>query len=90
MALPGIGDSCHPDPMGSTRGRLDIVIGVVIGGLGAAIVAVNLVIFAGIGYDVTIAEVFRRNALLGTAVVAILLAGPIAGVLVMRRYRRTR
>lgn len=76
--------------MATSRNRLDIAIGIVIGGLGGAIVAVNLAIFGGVGYDVTIAEVFRRNVLLGVTVVAILLAGPIAGVLMMRRYRRTR
>jgi hypothetical protein len=74
--------------MTASRRLLDVAIGVVLGGVAGAIVAVNLVIFAGIGYDVTISEVFRRNGLLGVLVVAILIGGPIAGIVSMRRYRR--
>ncbi len=76
--------------MTTSRHRLDVAIGVVVGGLGGAIVAVNLIIFAGIGYDVTIPEVFRQNTFVGVVAVGVLLAGPVAGVVLMRRYRRNR
>lgn len=55
-----------------------------------AIVAVNFIITVGIGYDVSIPEVFRDNVLSGIVTVAALVAGPIAGVALMRRSRRKR
>lgn len=54
----------------------------------AAIVAVNLVITAGIGYDVTLAEVFRQNTFIGIVTILILASGPIVGFLIVRRLRR--
>lgn len=65
-----------------------------LGGLGGAIVggilAVNLAIYLGDdrGYEASIGEVFRHNVLLGIAVVAIWIAGPVVGVLVARRHRQ--
>jgi hypothetical protein len=73
-----------------TRGRIigtlaGAIIGLVVGG----IVAVNLVIFAGVdqGYEASLPEVFETNVLLGLATVAVLIAGPIVGVIVALRIR---
>ncbi|MGF1618535.1 MAG: hypothetical protein ACFCU2_12125 [Acidimicrobiia bacterium] len=71
---------------------LDVVVGGISGGLVGAVVAVNLVIYSGMerGYETTIPEVFRESVLIGLLVVAILLAGPVAGVWIARRLRRQR
>lgn len=72
------------------RWLVDGVIGVAAGGLVGAIIAVNFVIFVGIegGYEASIVDVFRENVLFGVVTVAILVAGPVIGVLMMRRRRR--
>ncbi len=78
---------------GRTRGWvLDIVVGLLAGGSVGAVVAVNVVIFAGPeqGYEASLADVFRQNALVGLLVVAVLLAGPVLGVMIARRVRRRR
>lgn len=71
---------------------LDILIGGISGGLIGAVVAVNVVIYAGIerGYEATIPEVFRESVLVGSVVVAILVGGPLVGVWIARRLRRQR
>jgi NhaP-type Na+/H+ or K+/H+ antiporter len=76
----------------STRRQktIDLVLGMVLGGLIGAIVAVNLIITVGIGYDVSLPQVFRENLLVGIVTTAILISGPIAGVALMRRLRRQR
>lgn len=77
--------------MGPKREWLfDGLLGVLVGGVVAAIVAVNFVIFSGMerGYESTIPEIFRQNVLVGIITVAILAAGPILGVWMMRRRRR--
>lgn len=66
----------------------DSCVGGLAGLVVAAIVAVNLIITVGIGYDVTLAEVFRQNILVGIATSLIFIAGPIVGILVARRFRR--
>jgi len=70
----------------------DIAIGGVIGGVIGAIVAVNLVIYMGIegGYEATIPDVFRQNVIVGVITVAMLVGGPLLGVVVARRLRRRR
>ncbi|MDF1595218.1 MAG: hypothetical protein P1T08_03845 [Acidimicrobiia bacterium] len=71
---------------GRIIGRLaGAIIGLMIGG----IVAVNLVIFAGVdqGYEASLPEVFETNVLLGITTVAILTAGPIVGFVVASRIR---
>ena len=79
-----------------TQGRkgwlTDLLIGGISGGLIGAVVAVNVVIYSGIerGYEATIPEVFRESVFLGSFVVAILVAGPLAGVWIARRLRRQR
>ena len=78
---------------GRTRGWvLDIVVGLLAGGSVGAVVAVNVVIFAGTdrGYEASLADVFRQNALVGLLVVAVLFAGPVLGVMIARRVRRRR
>ena len=69
---------------------IDLALGVAIGGLVGAIIAVNLIITVGIGYDVTLPEVFRENMLLGTITTVILVSGPIVGAALMRKRRRRR
>lgn len=71
---------------------IDIVAGVTIGALVSAIVAVNVVIFAGIddGYEASLSEVFAQNKLVGVLTVGILFAGPILGVVYLRRQRDRR
>lgn len=69
---------------------LDLVLGIALGGLLGAIVAVNLIITVGIGYDVSLAQVFRENLLVGIVTTLILISGPIAGIALMRRLRRQR
>ncbi len=71
---------------------VDGVVGVVLGGLVGAVIAVNVVIFSGIegGYEASLAEVFRVNVLVGFIVVALLAAGPVVGVIGARRMRRRR
>jgi hypothetical protein len=68
----------------------DMVLGIALGGLLGAIVAVNLIITVGIGYDVSLAQVFRENLLVGIVTTLILMSGPIAGIALMRRLRRQR
>lgn len=76
----------------STRRQwiIDLGLGMILGGLIGAIVAVNLIITVGIGYDVTLPEVFGENLPVGLITTAILISGPIAGVALMRRLRRHR
>lgn len=73
-----------------TRSKaLRAVIGGVIGAVAGAIVAVNFVITVGIerGYEASLPEIFRENPVVGVVTVLILLAGPIAGVVVALRMR---
>lgn len=69
---------------------IDVVVGLVVGGLVAAVVAVNVVIFSGIdeGYEASPTDVFEQSALVGVLVVAVLVAGPVLGVLALRALRR--
>lgn len=69
---------------------LDVVVGLLVGGVVGGIAAVNVVIFfSGLpsGYESTLPEVFRQNFALGLVVVGLLMAGPLAGVWLMRRRR---
>jgi predicted membrane protein len=70
----------------------DTLIGGLGGGVIGAIVAVNIVIYSGFerGYESTIPEVFRESGLIGSLVVAILVAGPLVGVWIARRVRHQR
>ncbi len=72
------------------QNSVDLVLGVAVGGLLGAIVAVNLIITFGIGYDVSLAQVFRENLLVGILTSLILISGPVGGVALMRRLRRQR
>jgi hypothetical protein len=79
----------HP----STRDWLiDVLLGGLLGGLVGGVVAVNLVIFSGMdrGYESSLVDVFRQNPVVGVITVAVLIAGPIAGVVVARRLRNKR
>jgi hypothetical protein len=76
-----------------TRGWIvDACVGGLIGGVLGAIVAVNVVIFSGIerGYESGITEIFEYSTLLGVLVSAILVTGPILGVILARRARAIR
>lgn len=68
----------------------DVLIGGLIGGLVGAVVAVNFVLLAGVeqGYEASLGEVFEHSIVAGVATLAILVAGPLAGVLAARRRRR--
>ncbi|NQV07667.1 hypothetical protein HQ535_14065 [bacterium] len=70
----------------------DTLIGGAVGGVVGAIVAVNFVIFFGIdrGYEASISDVFRQSVIAGIVTVAVLLAGPVLGVVGARRLRRKR
>lgn len=94
---------CHLDPIAregecglaedGRRGWLvDLLVGGIVGGVVGAIVAVNFVIYVGIdrGYEASIPDVFQQNVLAGIVTVAILVAGPVAGVVVARRLRARR
>jgi membrane protein DedA with SNARE-associated domain len=74
------------------RWLIDGLAGALLGGIAGAVAAVNVVIYAGIegGYEANLAEVFRQSVPVGIAAVALLVAGPIVGVLVARRRRRRR
>jgi len=77
--------------MSAKRERvIDLVFGLVGGAAVGAIVAVNLIITVGIGYDVSLPEVYRANLLVGIITTIILVAGPILGVALMRKLRRDR
>ncbi|MGA7097589.1 MAG: hypothetical protein WB245_08490 [Acidimicrobiia bacterium] len=69
---------------------MDTLVGVVAGGIVGAIAAVNFIITIGIGYDVSIGEVFDHSTIAGVVMVLILLAGPVIGVVAMRWLRRRR
>jgi hypothetical protein len=71
---------------------IDLVVGGIVGGITGAIVAVNIVIFSGTedGYEASISQVFRDNPVVGIITVAFLAAGPVAGVIMARRMRRSR
>jgi len=70
----------------------DVVVGGLIGGLLGSIVAVNFVILTGIdqGYEASLGEVFRYSPIAGIVTVAILVAGPVLGVVGARRLRSRR
>lgn len=74
----------------TTKGRswiIDVVVGGIIGAIVGAVIAVNVVIYAGPdeGYESSLSDVFDHNAVVGTAALAVLVAGPIAGVVIARR-----
>lgn len=70
----------------------DVVVGGLTGLVIGAIVAVNVVIASGVegGYEASIGDVFDHSPVMGVIVIAIVLAGPAAGVTVARRIRRRR
>ncbi len=74
------------------RALLAAVVGAVVGTIIGAIVAVNFVITIGIdrGYEASIGDVFRESLFAGIVTVAILVAGPILGVVFALRRRRGR
>jgi len=71
---------------------VDLLAGGLAGFAIAWIVAVNMVIFAGVdrGYQASVDEVLRHSTLLGVAVIGVILLGPIFGVGLLRRRRRRR
>ena len=77
-------------PSNTVRRVAETVIGAILGLAVGAIIAINLIITAGVerGYEASLSEVFEKNALVAVAAVAILVAGPVVGVIVARRIRR--
>ncbi len=75
-----------------TRGWVRDVVAGLVGAAVGAVVAVNVVIFSGMdaGYESSLTEVFRQNVVVGVVTVIALLGGPVVGVLVGRRLRRSR
>lgn len=71
---------------------IDTIAGAVPGGIVGAVVAVNVVIYLGpdTGYQSSIDQVFRQNALVGLVAGTALLGGPTFGVVVARRLRHRR
>lgn len=71
---------------------LDLAAGGMVGGAVSAVVAVNVVIYSGIeqGYEASLVEVFQYNPIVGVVTVAILVSGPVLGVMAARRLRRNR
>ena len=63
--------------------------GAVVGAVVGLIAAVNVMIYSGVedGYQAGLARLFEHNAVAGVAAVALLVAGPVAGVLIARRMR---
>lgn len=70
----------------------DLAAGGFTGLLIAGIVAVNLVIYAGVerGYEASPADVFEHSVVLGVVVILVLVAGPVLGVVLLRRRRLRR
>lgn len=70
----------------------DIIVGGLLGAVTAAVVVINLIIWAGPdqGYESTPGEVFDHSALLGVVAAAILVGGALLGVVVARSVRRRR
>lgn len=68
---------------------VDVLIGGLVGGLIGAVVAVNFVLLVGVdqGYQANLGEIFEHSALAGVITLAILIFGPIVGVLGARRRR---
>jgi integral membrane sensor domain MASE1 len=88
-----IGNEPNPtnNRSGSTkRWLLDIVVGGLGGAVVGAIVAVNVVIYSGIGdgYQASLGDWFGYSPVLGIAVIALLVAAPICGIIAMRKLRR--
>ena len=77
-------------PSKTVRRVADTVIGAILGLVAGAIIAINLIITAGVerGYEASLSEVFEENALVAVAAVAILVVGPVVGVIIARRIRR--
>ena len=71
---------------------VDLAVGGFCGLIAGAVVAVNLVIFLGVegGYEASLGDVFAHSLLIGILVVAVLGAGPVAGVSYARWRRRLR
>jgi len=75
---------------GPDHGLAATLAGFAVGSIVGAIVAVNIVIYAGpdSGYQSSIGDVFRHSAPVGVLAVAALVAGPVLGVMIARRSAR--
>ena len=81
--------SDHTTPRRWFTWIVDVVIGGLVGLMLGGLVAVNLVIYSGVerGYEANLGEVFDKSVILGTIVVVVFAAGPVAGVVVARARR---
>jgi uncharacterized membrane protein len=77
-------------PSNTVRRVTETVIGAILGLVVGAIIAVNLIITAGVdrGYEASLSEVFEENALVAVAALVVLVAGPVVGAIVARQIRR--
>ena len=71
---------------------VDAGIGAFAGGIIGLILAVNVVIYAGPdqGYESSINDVFEHSIITGLAAIALVIAGPIVGIVIARRLRNQR
>jgi uncharacterized membrane protein YccC len=83
---------CEADAMRSKAVKriANGVIGAILGFAVGAIIAVNVVITAGVdqGYQASLPEIFEENVFLGIMTVLILAAGPVLGVIIAHRLQR--
>ena len=69
---------------------VDVLLGGMVGAILGGIVAVNVVLMAGVdqGYESGIGEIFDENLFLGLITVVIWIAGPVLGIWFARRRRK--
>jgi len=71
----------------ATEWIADVVIGGVLGGIAVVVGGVGFVIFSGVDASASIPDRFRSNPLEGVITVAVLAAGPVAGIVLARVVR---
>ena len=81
--------------MKTETGRRRVWVRYIVGGVGGAVVggvaALNVMIYSGVegGYEAGLGALFEHNPLAGSAAVALLVAGPLLGVLTARWMQRS-
>jgi len=74
------------------RWTFDIVLGLILGSVTGAILAVNIAIFAGTddGYEASLSEIFRQRPIVGGAIILVLIGTPLVAIIILRRVRARR